>query len=80
MMGLFVSSLHTKTKAMYKAFKNKKYYLAFNRFNIERKTLSDVYLTGFHKWEADDSTNYSIVIGRCRVILGFNKLQITCSG
>lgn len=60
---------------MYKAFKNKKYYLAFNTFKETAKTVSNVYKTGFHKWEAMECTNYSVVIGTFRIIFAINKPQ-----
>lgn len=68
---------------MYKALNTKKYYLAINTFPKTAKNppLNEVYKTGIHKWEADDSTNYSIVIGTFRIIFAINKPQYgECNG
>jgi hypothetical protein len=58
---------------MYKSFKNKKFYLAFNTFPKTAKEVSKVYHTGIRNWEADDSSNYSIVLGTFRIIFAINK-------
>ena len=58
---------------MYKAFQNKKYYLAFNTFPKTAKKVSKVYLTGFRKWAADDMFTYSIVIDCFRVMFGIKR-------
>lgn len=66
---------------MYKAFKNKRYYLAFNTFNVKSKLVSKVYLSGIRIWESDDCTNYSLVIYRFRIIFAINKLKYgECNG
>ena len=51
---------------MYKAFQNKKYYLAFNKFPKTANNVSKVYHSGIRNWESDDMSNYSIVIGTFR--------------
>ena len=58
---------------MYKAFQNKKLYLAFNTFPKSAKNVSKVYLSGVRKWAADDMYNYSIVINRFRIIFGVKR-------
>ena len=58
---------------MYKAFQNKKYYLAFNKFPKTAKnipTKSNVYITGFRKWISDDMITYSLVLGTFRIMFG----------
>ena len=66
---------------MYKAFQNKKYYVAFNTFPKTCKNVSNVYLSGIRNWETRDMKNYSIVIGRFRVIFGIKKEQLgQCNG
>ena len=60
---------------MYKTFKTKKYYLAFNIFPKTAKKVSKVYHTGFRNWEADDSKNNSLVLGTFRIIFAINKTQ-----
>ena len=66
---------------MYKAFQNKKYYLAFDTFRKQAKTLSNVYKTGYRPWVSDDMFNYSIVIGTFRIIFGIKRPEIcTCNG
>lgn len=64
---------------MYKAYRAGKYSISFGTFGKRAKEVSKVYTPGFHKWETDDSTNYSIVIGTSRVIFSINKPEIgTC--
>ena len=58
---------------MYKALKIKKFYLAFHKFPKTAKTVSKVYHTGIRNWEADDSKNYSLVLGTFRVIFAIDK-------
>ncbi len=65
---------------MYKAFQNKKYYLAFNTFPKTAKEVSSVYLTGIRNWISDDMYNYSIVINRFRIIFGIKRNQYNCQG
>jgi len=60
---------------MYKSFKSKKFYLAFNTFPKTAKEVSKVYHTGIRNWESDDASNYSIVIGTFRIIFAINKTQ-----
>lgn len=66
---------------MYKAFQNKKYYLAFNTFPKTAKKVSKVYLSGIRNWTSDDMYNYSLVIYRFRIILGIKRLNFgDCNG
>lgn len=65
---------------MYKAIQNKKYYLAANTFRKTAKKVSRVYLSGFKKWESDDMTTYSIVIGTFRIMFGVKKENLGCNG
>ena len=58
---------------MYKAFENKKLYLAFNTFPITAKRVSRVYLSGIRIWTYDDMYNYSLVIHRFRIIFGVKR-------
>ena len=62
---------------MYKAFQNKKYYLAFNTFPKTANNVSKVYLTGVRNWVSDDMYSYSIVINRFRIIFGIKRLQFS---
>lgn len=64
---------------MYKAIQNNKYYLAVNTFPNTAKTISNVYKTGFRKWESDDMKNFSLVIWRFRIIFGLKKILIGTS-
>lgn len=64
---------------MYKAFQNKKYYLAFNTFPKTAKTVSVVYLTGIRNWVSDDMKTYSIVIYRFRIMFGIKRISHDCS-
>ncbi len=61
---------------MYKAFQNKRYYLAFHTFPKTAKNISDVYLSGIRRWSADDMYNYSIVVYRFRMIIGIKRVVI----
>lgn len=66
---------------MYKAFQNKKYYLAFNTFPKTAKKVSKVYLSGIRNWTSDDMYNYSLVIYRFRIIFGIKRLNFgNCNG
>jgi len=58
---------------MYKDFKIKRFRLAFNKFPKTAKGLSNVYRAGFRYWTADDSTNYSLVLGTFRIIFSIDK-------
>lgn len=62
---------------MYKAKKIGKFRFTFERFNIERKKISPVYLTGYRFFESDDSKNYTLVLGRCRIMFAIDK-DIAC--
>ncbi len=62
---------------MYKAFQNKKYYLAFNRFPKTAKTVSSVYITGIRNWISDDMIIYSVVLGTFRIMFGI-KTPYSC--
>jgi hypothetical protein len=64
---------------MYKAFQNKKYYLAFNTFPRTAKNVSKVYLSGLRKWVSDDMYNYSIVINTFRIIFGVKRKCMDCN-
>lgn len=64
---------------MYKAIQNKKYYLAINAFPDTAKAISNIYKTGFRKWETDDMKNFSFVIGTFRIIFGLKKIEIETS-
>jgi len=65
---------------MYKCFKSKKYRLTFNTFRKSAKKVSNVYKSGFRYWKADDSYNYSIVIGTFRIIFSKEREQRACCG
>lgn len=66
---------------MYKAFQNKKYYLAFNTFPKTAKKVGKVYLSGIRNWTSDDMYNYSLVIYRFRIIFGIKRLNFgDCNG
>lgn len=64
---------------MYKAFQNKKYYLAFNTFPITAKDVSGVYNTGIRNWVSDDMIAYSVVIHRFRIIFGIKRQTHDCA-
>lgn len=64
---------------MYKAFQNKKYYLAFNTFPKTAKGVSNVYKTGIRNWDSDDMYTYSIVIHRFRIMFGIKRVTRSCS-
>lgn len=64
---------------MYQAYSNKKYYLAFNKFPKTAKKVSEVYHTGFRKWESDEMKTYSIVVGTFRIMFGIKKEQLAQS-
>jgi len=65
---------------MYKAFQNKKYYLAFNRFPKTAKNppFNKAYTNGFQKWKSDDMMTYAIVLGRFRIMFGIKTPFNTC--
>jgi hypothetical protein len=65
---------------MYKRFKiTKKYEITFNKFPKTAKEVSKVYHTGIRNWVADDSYNYSIVLGTFRIIFAINReMYNTC--
>jgi hypothetical protein len=59
---------------MYKRFRfTKKISLTFHTFRRPRKTTSIVYYTGIRNWVADDSYNYSIVLGLFRIIFSIER-------
>ncbi len=64
---------------MYKSFKSKKHYLAFNKFPKTAKGVSKVYLTGIRIWDAQDCKNYSLVLGVFRIIFAINKPMCACA-
>lgn len=64
---------------MYKAFQNKKYYLALNTFPITAKDVSGVYLSGIRNWISDDMYAYSLVIHRFRIIFGIKRQTHDCA-
>ncbi len=66
---------------MYKAYQNKKYYLAINKFPKTAKKFvlkSKAYNTGFRKWETDDMITYAIVVGTIRIMFGLKKPEHAC--
>jgi hypothetical protein len=66
---------------MYKCFKlTKKYRLTFNKFPKTAKNIKsiDVYSTGIRNWIADDSYNYSIVLGTFRIIFSIERTDVGC--
>lgn len=65
---------------MYKSFKYKKYNLQFHIFpkTAKKGNWNNVYLSGIRNWVADDSYNYSIVIGTFRIILTINRNVMSC--
>jgi len=63
---------------MYKRFYYKKCSLAFNVFPATAKQVSKVYLTGIRNWVANDSFNYSIVLGIFRIIFSINREIADC--
>lgn len=65
---------------MYKAFQNKKYYLAFNTFpkTAKKPPYNRVYLSGIRNWVSDDMYNYSLVIYRFRIIFGIKRPNFGC--
>lgn len=68
-------------KFSYKAFQNKKYYLAFHKFPKSAKTVptkSNAYITGFRSWESDDMDTYALVLGTFRIMFGIKK-EMSCS-
>jgi hypothetical protein len=78
--GRFISTKFN-LKTMYKAFQNKKYYLAFNRFPKTAKKAQGVhktYSTGFRKWKSDDMITYAIVVGTFRIMFGIKTPNYTC--
>jgi hypothetical protein len=68
---------------MYKAFQNKKYYLAFNKFPKTAKKVEGVhkaYSTGFRKWASDDMITYALVLGTFRIMFGIKTPYSCCEG
>lgn len=68
---------------MYKAFQNKKYYLAFNKFPKSAKltpTKSKAYNTGLRKWISNDMITYAIVLGTFRIMFGIKTPHSSCDG
>jgi len=65
---------------MYKAFQNKKYYLAFNKFPKTAKNppYNEVYITGVRNWKSDDMMTYSIVLGTFRIMFGIKTPYSCC--
>jgi len=66
---------------MYKSFKTKKYYLAFNKFPKSAKRhegIHKAYSTGYRKWVSDDGFNYAIVIGTFIILFSINRQNLTC--
>lgn len=67
---------------MYKAFQNKKHYLAFHKFPKTAKRIetgkAKAYKTGFRKWESDDMTTYAVVIWTFRIMFGIKKPDFGC--
>lgn len=64
----------------YKSFKKGNIRIAFDKFPKTAKQVSEVYKTGIRNWNADDSKNYSIVLGTFRIILSFEKNIEECAG
>jgi hypothetical protein len=66
---------------MYKAFQNKKYYLAFHSFpkTAKKPPYNYAYLTGFRKWVSDDMITYAIVIRTFRIMFGIKKKNKSCN-
>jgi len=62
---------------MYKAKKNKKFYIAIHTFPKTAKTVSQVYHTGIRVWESQDSYNYSLVLWRIRIIIALNRTKLS---
>ncbi len=66
---------------MYKSFKSKRFYLAFNTFPKTAKNISKVYHTGMRNWDADDAKYYTIVIRTFRIMFAINKdVNDCCNG
>ena len=66
---------------MYKEIKlTRNHSIAFHAFPKTAKTVSRVYLTGIRNWVAQDSFNYSIVLGRFRVIYSIERNIGDCRG
>lgn len=63
---------------MYKSFKNGRLRIALHIFPATAKKVSDVYSTGFNKWDDSEAKNYSIVIARIRVIISIDKPAHCC--
>lgn len=77
--GIKSTNVQIKNK-MYKAFQNKKYYLAFHRFpkTAKKPPYNYAYLTGYRKWVSDDMITYAIVIGTFRIMFGIKTPNYTC--
>lgn len=70
-------------KNFYKSKKIGSIRIAINRFRKESKNIKcgehgSVYGTGFHKWNAFSDINYSLVLGRWRVILSIDTNNGEC--
>ena len=66
---------------MYKRIKlTKNHSITFDTFPKTAKTVSSVYLTGIRNWVAQDSFNYSIVLGTFRVIYSIERNIGCCQG
>lgn len=63
---------------MYKTIQNKHFRITFNKFPKTAKQVSKVYHTGIRNWVADDSYNYSLVIGTFRIIFSIDRVQSSC--
>lgn len=65
---------------MYKAFQNKKYYLAFNKFpkTAKKPPFNKVYMSGIRNWKSDDMITYSIVLGTFRIMFGIKTAYSCC--
>jgi mRNA-degrading endonuclease RelE of RelBE toxin-antitoxin system len=65
---------------MYKNIKlSNKHSITFNKFRKQAKDISHVYKTGIRNWIADDSYNYSIVVGTFRLIFTIERDDVGCS-
>ena len=63
---------------MYKSVKIGRLRMAINRFPKTAKNVSEVYKTGIGIWSSFEDNNYSLVIGRNRIIISINKSINTC--
>jgi len=59
--------------------RNNKFDIAINIFPKTAKTISNVFKTGFHKWEDSmGMVTYSLVIYRFRIMIYYYKKEIGC--